>query len=416
MADQPGYAARVGPAQGTPEAIRVLRERFDYAGARELAASMAADGDPLALVELGRLEGEFGDCERAIATFERALETATGPLRSRAMAGLVMALTESDRYEQAEQVAADAVTAGDRSSRLQTEAGSLASMVSNLGLAEERLKLALERADGDEDRVHALAAVIDLRRHQGRYQEARELLDQAIPLAERAFGERSLELGGLLNLLGMIGKFDGNFDDADSAYTRSLAIFEGALGPNAEPLATTHHNLGGLAHARRDFAGGEPHGRRSVEIRTAARGPDDVKVAFDKAAWASLLDGVGDHDQAERLFREAIATLQAALGPDHPEVAVNLNNLAALLARRGERAAAEQLYRRSLAAKEHAVGGDGPTLAPTLNNLGVLLKQEGRLEEAAVLFRRALASLEGQVADDHPTLRSVRRNAVGLDV
>ena len=128
-------------------------------------------------------------------------------------------------------------------------------------------------------------------RDEGRYKESRPLLDEALTLAQRAFGTDSIEVAAVLNQQGMLGKYDGHFDEAESAYVRALQIMEKTAGP-AHPLtATLFHNRGGLEHARGRFAAGEPYARRSVEIREQMLGTNHPDTAADVAALAALLDG-----------------------------------------------------------------------------------------------------------------------------
>jgi tetratricopeptide (TPR) repeat protein len=110
-------------------------------------------------------------------------------------------------------------------------------------------------------------------------------------MAKTAFGSDHLEVVGILNNLGVLYKYTGQFAEARRLYRRALEIMETVLGPDDSAVATLYHNLGGLEHACGRHAEGEPLARRSVEIRQKALGPDSVEVAADLAALAALLDG-----------------------------------------------------------------------------------------------------------------------------
>src|SRR5262249_57924352 len=94
-------------------------------------------------------------------------------------------------------------------------------------------------------------------RVQGRYSEAEGLLRQALALAEAAFGADHLEVGRMLNNLGVLYKYMGRFDEAQTVYGRALAIIERTLGCDHPDVATIYHNLGGLEHSRGRYAVGE---------------------------------------------------------------------------------------------------------------------------------------------------------------
>ncbi|HEX6625933.1 MAG TPA: tetratricopeptide repeat protein [Pyrinomonadaceae bacterium] len=79
-------------------------------------------------------------------------------------------------------------------------------------------------------------------REAGRYQVALPLLQEALALAEGAFGPDSLEAADVLNQLGMLGKSDRRFDEAEAAFRRALAIYERTLPPSHPKLVTCREN------------------------------------------------------------------------------------------------------------------------------------------------------------------------------
>src|SRR5262249_22732441 len=167
-------------------------------------------------------------------------------------------------------------------------------------------------------------------RTRGKYSVSAALLREALSLAEATFGPSHLEVGKILNNLGVIHKYLARFDEAESLYRRAFDIFVESLGPDHSDVATIYHNLGGLEHARGRYALGEPLARHSVEIRETALGPHDVEVAADLAALAAILDRQKKYDESESLYHRALDIFVNAYGPEHYEVAINLNNLAAL--------------------------------------------------------------------------------------
>lgn len=168
-------------------------------------------------------------------------------------------------------------------------------------------------------------------RDAGRYQVALPLLQEALALAEGAFGPDSLEAAAVLNQLGMLGKFDGRFDEAEAAYRRALRITEQTVGLEHELAATLLHNLGGLERARGRFKEGEPYARRAVAIRERLVGPDHTETAADVAALAALLDGQGKYEEAERLYLRALAIFGRSLSPSHPKLVTCRENYERLL-------------------------------------------------------------------------------------
>jgi tetratricopeptide (TPR) repeat protein len=261
-----------------------------------------------------------------------------------------------------------------------------------------------------EHRLESSLQRIARLREAGDYQAARSLLGATLAQTEATFGAESLEVAAALNQLGMIGKYDGQFDEAESVYRRALRITEETVGVNHPLAASLYHNLGGLAHARGQFAAGEPYARRSVEIRERLMGSAHPETAADVAALAALLDGQGRYTEAGRMYRRAIAIFERAYGSEHYDIAINLNNLAALCHVTRRTKEAEQLYLRALTLKEKLLGPQHPDVAVTANNLAVFYKSQKRFAEAAQLYRRAIAIFDGAFGPSHPKVMTCREN------
>jgi tetratricopeptide (TPR) repeat protein len=286
-------------------------------------------------------------------------------------------------------------------------------------IARQGLDVALSIVPGtDRNRALAIAcqALGAILRTLGRYREADAQFRVALDAAESAFGRDSDEVVGLLNDIGMTGKFAGRFAMAEAAYLRARGIVEGQPDHDPDDLAALLHNLAGLAHARGDFAAAEPLARRGIAIRVAAVGPDDPVTLLDWSAYASILDGLSRSDEASEVLRRILPDLIERLGRDHLEVAVALNNLAAIVQRRGDLVAAEALYRRVLEIKTARLGDGSPALAVALNNLATALRAQNRTDEALALYERALGLLIGTVEDEHPNLVAIRRNLAALRI
>jgi tetratricopeptide (TPR) repeat protein len=257
--------------------------------------------------------------------------------------------------------------------------------------------------------VHA-----SLLRGRGDLATAEAVGRRALALAEARLPARDPVVGSVLNDLGVINKFLGNYVEAEIVYRRALDIIErpedsgaGALaaGVDADALATLYHNLGGLAHARGDFDAGEPLARRALELREAERGADHIQSAADRAAWGALLEGQGRFAEAEAAYIQSLAVFESRLGPECLEAAAALASLGSVRHARGALAEAESAYRRALAIREAALGPAHGDLGLTLHNLAVLLDERGQTAEAAELGERARAMLAATLGEAHPWTR-----------
>jgi tetratricopeptide (TPR) repeat protein len=255
------------------------------------------------------------------------------------------------------------------------------------------------------DRAHlfSLAAARELRL-AGDYRAAAAVLRRAIADVEAMPGPDAAVLPALLNELGMVGKYAGDFLEAEHAYRYALAVEE-RLGRGAGAAAASIlHNLAGLAHARGDAATALPLALRGIDIRTSLPTADPHGLAQDRAALAAILIDLGQHRQAQNALAAVLHSRTRSY-----DVAVALHNLGSSQFRQGNFAEAAATLRHALRLKSVTLGWRHPDLGVTLYNLARCLQQLGRHSLAERHLRRAVTVLEDVVANDHPTLVACRQ-------
>jgi tetratricopeptide (TPR) repeat protein len=228
-------------------------------------------------------------------------------------------------------------------------------------------------AASSTDCVLALTRLADLRRLQGLYADAENLLTRTlakVPDGDR--GEQMTSRALVLNALGIVYKDTGRYIAANHAYNTALGLIIAAHGPDDPATAALWHNLAGLAQAR-----GHPHqaiplATRAVELRERQLGPHHYLVAEDLAVLGAALLDADRVDDAEPLFHRALAIFRARHPAHRYDVAVNLANLAACRYARGDARAAAELIREGLAIRKLILGADHPEIARQLENHAVV--------------------------------------------
>jgi len=233
------------------------------------------------------------------------------------------------------------------------------------------------------------------------YVQARQLLERALAIREKALGSEHPDTAASLNNLANVLKTQGDLAGARSLFERALAINDKALGLEHPDAATNLESLAILLQAQGDLAGARPLHERALAIREKALGPDHPDTASSLDNFALLLQAQGDLAGARPLHERALAIREKALGPEHSYTALSLENLAALLQAQGDLAGARPLHERALAIRENALGPDHSYTATSLNNLATVLLAEGDLDGARALFERALAIHEKALGPEH---------------
>ena len=109
--------------------------------------------------------------------------------------------------------------------------------------AEKILQHALEMTATLGNREHRLASLRELSmvyEREGKFAEARQVLEEAVQLQERLYGPEQAEPALTLNYLGVAERELKQYKQAVAAHQRALTILEGQNPADAKLLATTH--------------------------------------------------------------------------------------------------------------------------------------------------------------------------------
>jgi tetratricopeptide (TPR) repeat protein/transcriptional regulator with XRE-family HTH domain len=250
-----------------------------------------------------------------------------------------------------------------------------------------------------------LPEAVHLLHQAGSYLSARELhmqaepfLQQALHIAEAAWGARHLETANLLFDLATAIHYQGKFEQTEPLLLRSLVIREELLGTQHAEVAESLRELGGLYLDMGKYEQVEPFYLRALAIWENPSGTGRVELAQGLSNalndLATLYWILGRFEQAESLFLRALRIREDRLGPDHPDTASSLNDLAVLYREQGKYKQAERLLHRAVRIQEQALGSEHPLLASSLGNLAQVLTFQDKYAEAEPLHLRALRMRE----------------------
>jgi tetratricopeptide (TPR) repeat protein len=192
------------------------------------------------------------------------------------------------------------------------------------------------------------------------YDQAKVLLDRALALSRRAYGDESPKVSAIANDMGRVLARLGHRELAQQHFEWALAIDRNTYG-DADPHAATVMNN-----------------------------------------YAMVLHAGGQLDAAQAHFQSALQIFEQHYGPTHPKVATLLNNLGYIHQRAGDHQSAHDLYHRALTVAERTVGGAHPMTASILRNLGRALMSLGHPHMARDHLERALTIDQASYGGFHP--------------
>ena len=278
-------------------------------------------------------------------------------------------------------------------------------------LLDEALQLQAQTGKGS--RVDPLLELARARIGAGDLSAAEAPLQQALHLAQKDAGARSVETGHALWALGILRYQQGQLGDAKELYLRSLGILESARAPETD----VSHVLSDLAMVytwehRWDLAK-QTH-ERALEIDRRVLGDNDPRVAIRLNNLAIVAQNMGDLQQAGSLYRDAIRRNEQTYGERHPETAAAKGNYGLLLQREGRLAEAETLLLSALAARLSLYGPDHYMVGYSRVSVAMLLHDKGDLPGAEGEFRQALAIYDKSLPANHQYRASLLMNFARL--
>jgi tetratricopeptide (TPR) repeat protein len=165
---------------------------------------------------------------------------------------------------------------------------------------------------------------------QGRFDEARELLQQAIDIKQRLLGYDHPDLIVNLLNLGELHARTGDAVKAESLFLEAIRIGEARLGPGHHMVGVACYRYGGSLFERGYVSSARENLCRALGIVEAALGPGHPQTAEVRAKLGELCQGEGELAEARGHYTAALEALLACCGSERPEVGQLRERLAQL--------------------------------------------------------------------------------------
>jgi CHAT domain-containing protein len=259
-----------------------------------------------------------------------------------------------------------------------------------IALDDALARMVAARGDRHADALPVRNARNRLLLKLGRIKDAWKGAEQALQIAEAAFGGQSAEVAVPLACLAEIYFNLGLLDRCHLAADRALAILRACRGEEHCDTAKACVRLG---VALTDMGAYERatglHERALAVMRMQGR--KDWEAAILASLAATHL-AAGAASAALPLYEEALATARAAFGESHATTGAYLAALADYFLRVGDDDRALKLYRQTHALLRRALGETHPDVARALLSVG-LLEQKKHADAGQTAIFQALAVL-----------------------
>jgi tetratricopeptide (TPR) repeat protein len=238
------------------------------------------------------------------------------------------------------------------------------------------------------------------RANQGRFNEARELLEAALAGSRKALGERDFRTAYLKSGLAQLYLKEGRLASAEPLLLDAIEVQRTALPPSHLDRIVSESGLGYLYMIERRYDKAEAI-LQQVSEDARRLGESHPTLAFTLVNLANLYRAEGKSARSEPLFRRAMAIYEASLGPDSLKVAEARLNIGIDSIASRKFAIAEGEIERALGIFRRIDGPDNLAAALAEYRLAVAYAGEGKYDEAESVLQHALAILEKTWPDGH---------------
>jgi eukaryotic-like serine/threonine-protein kinase len=229
----------------------------------------------------------------------------------------------------------------------------------------------------------------DVYRRMARYDEAHQLLSDALDKRLRHIEGPSDDIADSYNNLAILAVAMGRFHEADQMQTKSLDMDIALVGPDDPRVGTPMNNLALLRRRQGRF-------EESLELSRHAQAVMQRSTDRDTELYCRLtsdrtLISMGRLDEAARELREIRPAMVAVMGPEHSRVLLIDLTLADVERLRGRYDEADAALASIEARIRSGPGTESTGYAQWLRCAGRLDRDRGRLDRAEIRLTQGLA-------------------------
>ncbi len=267
----------------------------------------------------------------------------------------------------------------------------------------------------------------------GQYHKAGEILQKAVYLSEKYFGQNHPQYALSLNDLSFLYIYTSEYDKAQEMIGKAMKIFcnndldkydidysralfnlgtlhtdlkkfqtadsllylaknriEKHSGKNHPDYASAINNIGVLYYQQGQYKKSEQYYLKAIQLRKKIYGPGHYLTGASISNIATLYHEIGRYPEAEKLFNEASDIFFETLGQNHPRYCFNLMVQVNFYADMGNFEKALKLAILAEKISSVVFGENNPEYSNFLNNLATVYVDLKRYEEAIPIFEKVL--------------------------
>ncbi len=294
--------------------------------------------------------------------------------------------------------------------RLSVNASSLSASA-----GQYQIRITEIRAASENDRLLHEARKLEAESRQalldGYYQDARQLAERALAIAENILGPEHPFVATLLMQLSNYYDDKQDFAKAISLVERALAIRRKTLGEEHPHTIDVIQSLAYFYYSTNEIAKAEPLAQRAIDISEKTLGSEHALV---RKCLVTLAKVTNEYKKVEQLLERALMIAEKTEGAEHYHTGTVLNQLGYHYTVTRDYERAEKFFLRSQAIYEKTVGAENISRAINLHNLGLIAREKKDYSKAQEFYAKATAIVEKAFGPENPRLAIILNNVANI--
>lgn len=246
-----------------------------------------------------------------------------------------------------------------------------------------------------------LEALATAYKTQGKYDKAKESLQQILDLREKKFGAQSPQLIDILNQIATLEQSLGNPKPAETIYGRIDSIV--AAMPKDAVLPRISHllTIGGFYSGQLRVIKAEEAFKAAFALAAQSYPVNDPIVDRCFYSLSDCYDSQNKNAEHEALLKARISTIASKLGQRHQDLAPLHQQLASLYRTMGDSENAKTSFQEYMAILEDHIGEANAQTANTLLTMAEIYLAQGATTEAESVYSRLIPMYQKVYGFDH---------------
>jgi len=242
-----------------------------------------------------------------------------------------------------------------------------------------------ELKDDDEIRGRMLQTIGRVYERLGHYDEARELMEEAVELNRAVLEPTDARFIDGMNELSWLHYRAENWDAARAVAEEALALQRSAAGGDTPEMARTLNMMGTVVYYQDDMQGSLVYYDRALATLAGPEWRDDPLRATTLNHLGIVYDMLSRYDEAEAAYQESLDIRLRTLGEEHPRIAIAYVNLATHYHNTNQPEKARDPAEKALAIDRATKGEDHVDVAFDLGMLAGIERSTGNYDKALAL-------------------------------